>query len=100
MSISFSSSDENQPTLAKKKMTLPHKRIHVVINPAAGHSRVGLYHWHGKEIALDADPHQEMWIDGEFGGQTPFTVRTMSKALKIVVLKNEYNLKAVSINST
>jgi len=52
-----------------------------------GESRAGVYHWRGKEITLQADPHQEVWIDGELGGQTPFTVTTMSKALKIIVPK-------------
>jgi len=50
-----------------------------------GESRAGVYHWRGKEIKLEADPHQEVWIDGELGGQTPFIVTTMPKALKIVV---------------
>lgn len=45
----------------------------------------GAYHWRGKEISLEADPVQEVWIDGELGGQTPFTVRAMPQALEIVV---------------
>ena len=52
-----------------------------------GESQAGVYHWRGKEITLQADPLQEVWIDGEVGGQTPFTVTTMPKALKIVVSK-------------
>jgi len=52
-----------------------------------GESQAGVYHWRGREITLQADPHQEVWIDGELGGQTPFTVTTMSKALKIIVPK-------------
>ncbi len=52
-----------------------------------GESQAGVYHWRGKEITLQADPLQEVWIDGEVGGQTPFTVTTMPKALKIVVPK-------------
>lgn len=50
-----------------------------------GESRAGVYHWRGKEINLQTDPSQEVWIDGEIGGQTPFTAITMPKALKIVV---------------
>jgi len=52
-----------------------------------GESQAGVYHWRGREIMLQADPHQEVWIDGEIGGQTPFTVTAMPKALKIVVPK-------------
>jgi len=50
-----------------------------------GESLAGVYHWRGKEITLHADPHQEVWIDGEIGGQTPFTVTTMPKSLYILV---------------
>jgi len=50
-----------------------------------GESRAGVYHWRGKEIALEANPHQEVWIDGEIGGQTPFTVTTIPKSLYILV---------------
>lgn len=45
----------------------------------------GVYHWHGKEITLQADPIQDVFIDGELGGQTPFTVTAMPEALQIVV---------------
>ena len=45
----------------------------------------GVYRWRGKEITIEADPDQDVWIDGELGGQTPFTVSTMSQALEIVV---------------
>lgn len=45
----------------------------------------GVYHWRGKEITLQADPIQDVFIDGELGGQTPFTVTAMPEALQIVV---------------
>ena len=45
----------------------------------------GVYHWRGKEISIEADPVQDVWIDGEMGGQTPFTVIAMPQALEIVV---------------
>jgi diacylglycerol kinase (ATP) len=48
-------------------------------------SDAGVYHWRGKEITLKADPVQDVWIDGEFGGKTPFTVSAMPQALEIVV---------------
>ena len=45
----------------------------------------GVYHWRGKEITLEANPVQDVWIDGEMGGQTPFTVSALPHALEIVV---------------
>ena len=48
-------------------------------------SDAGVYHWRGKEIALESDPLQDVWIDGELGGKTPFTVSAMPQALEIVV---------------
>jgi diacylglycerol kinase (ATP) len=45
----------------------------------------GVYHWRGKEISLTADPIQDVWIDGELGGQTPFTLTALPEALEIVV---------------
>jgi YegS/Rv2252/BmrU family lipid kinase len=45
----------------------------------------GVYHWRGKEITIEADPVEDVWIDGEMGGQTPFTVSAMPQALEIVV---------------
>lgn len=48
-------------------------------------SDAGVYHWSGKEITLEVDPVQDVWIDGELGGKTPFTVSAMPLALEIVV---------------
>ncbi len=48
-------------------------------------SDAGVYHWRGKEITLEADPVQSVWIDGEFGGKTPFAVNVMPQALEMVV---------------
>jgi YegS/Rv2252/BmrU family lipid kinase len=45
----------------------------------------GVYHWRGKEIILEAEPIQDVWLDGELGGQTPITVSVIPKALEIVV---------------
>jgi diacylglycerol kinase family enzyme len=50
-----------------------------------GGSNAGVYTWRGREITLEADPVQDVWIDGEFGGQTPITVTAMPQALEIVV---------------
>ena len=48
-------------------------------------SDAGVYYWRGKEITLEADPVQDVWIDGELGGQTPFTASAIPQALEIVV---------------
>jgi diacylglycerol kinase family enzyme len=51
----------------------------------AGDSQVQIYHWPGKEITIEADPPQDVWIDGEFSGKTPFTTSVIPQALEIVV---------------
>jgi diacylglycerol kinase (ATP) len=50
-----------------------------------GDWQAGVYTWRGKEITLQADPPQDVWIDGEMGGTTPFTVTAIPQALEIVV---------------
>ena len=50
-----------------------------------GESQAGIYHWRGKEITLETDSPQEVWIDGEIGGLTPFTTVVIPQALEIVV---------------
>jgi diacylglycerol kinase (ATP) len=50
-----------------------------------GESQAGIYHWRGKEITLEAETPQEVWIDGEVGGFTPFTTSVIPQALEIVV---------------
>jgi diacylglycerol kinase family enzyme len=52
-----------------------------------GKSEAGIYHWRGKEIKLEADPVQDVWIDGEIGGKTPLITSAIPKALEIVVPK-------------
>ena len=65
-----------QPLRAISKIIYHHER---------SDEDAGVYHWRGKEITLEADPVQDVWIDGELGGQTPITVSAMHKALEIVV---------------
>jgi YegS/Rv2252/BmrU family lipid kinase len=48
-------------------------------------SDAGVYHWRGKEITLESDPIQSVWIDGEFGGKTPMTFNVMPEAMEMVV---------------
>ena len=50
-----------------------------------GEAEAGIYHWRGKEITIDTDPPQDVWIDGELDGQTPFTTKVIPHALEIVV---------------
>jgi diacylglycerol kinase (ATP) len=48
-------------------------------------SEGGVYSWRGKEIKLEVDPIQQVWIDGEPGGKTPCTITTLHQALEIAV---------------
>jgi YegS/Rv2252/BmrU family lipid kinase len=57
----------------------------VLFHHEDSNSDAGVYHWRGKEITIEADPAQDVWIDGEIGGQTPFTVSAIPQALEIVV---------------
>ena len=50
-----------------------------------GSSQSGIYHWQGKEITIEADPPQNVWLDGEELGPTPITAKVMPKALEVVV---------------
>jgi diacylglycerol kinase family enzyme len=50
-----------------------------------GDSPAGIYHWRGKEITLEADTPQDVWIDGEIDGKTPFTTTAIPQAIEIVV---------------
>lgn len=46
---------------------------------------IGVYHWQGKKIYLEAFPKQDVWIDGELWGKTPFTITAIPQALEVVV---------------
>ena len=48
-------------------------------------ANLGVYSWKGKEITIEADTEQDVWIDGELGGKTPFTTTVVPQALEIVV---------------
>lgn len=45
----------------------------------------GVAHYRGREITLETEPVQDVWIDGEIDGKTPFTTSAMPQALEIVV---------------
>jgi YegS/Rv2252/BmrU family lipid kinase len=51
----------------------------------AGDWQGGVYSFRGKEITLETDPAQDVWIDGELDGKTPFTTSAVHEALEIVV---------------
>ena len=44
-----------------------------------------MYHYRGKEITLEIEPPQDVWLDGDIDGKTPFTTSSMPEALEIVV---------------
>jgi diacylglycerol kinase (ATP) len=48
-------------------------------------SEGGVYTWRGKEIELETEPVQDVWIDGEPGGKTPCKIITLHQALEIAV---------------
>jgi diacylglycerol kinase (ATP) len=50
-----------------------------------GGSEAGIYHWHGRQITLETDSPEDVWIDGEIAGTTPFTASVLPQALEIVV---------------
>jgi len=50
-----------------------------------GNADVGVYSWRGKEITIDADTEQDIWVDGELGGKTPLTTTVLAQALEFVV---------------
>jgi diacylglycerol kinase family enzyme len=43
------------------------------------------YYRQCRELALDTDPDQPVWADGEYIGRTPVTVKVMPGALSVVV---------------
>jgi len=51
----------------------------------SGKNKTNIHHWQGKEITIEADPPQPVWIDGEPFGQTPFTVTVVPQAIRVVV---------------
>jgi len=44
----------------------------------------GLYYWRGREIAIDAQPEQAIWMDGEYHGNSPVTAQVVPGALSVV----------------
>ena len=52
---------------------------------STGQANTNIHHWQGKEITVEADPPQPVWIDGEPFGQTPFTATVLPQAIQVVV---------------
>lgn len=50
-----------------------------------GDSEAGIFHWSGAQITLETDSPEDVWIDGELDGTTPFTTSVLPGALEIVV---------------
>lgn len=48
-------------------------------------NQAGLHYWRGKEIIMEVDPPQTIWVDGEYLGKTPITISSVPSALQIVV---------------
>ena len=46
--------------------------------------QAGLHYWRGREITIDAQPEQAIWMDGEYYGNSPVTVQVVPRALAVV----------------
>jgi diacylglycerol kinase (ATP) len=44
----------------------------------------GLYYWRGREITIEAQPEQAIWMDGEYHGSSPVTAQVAPGALAVV----------------
>ena len=44
-----------------------------------------LHQWQAREVRVEADPPQTVQVDGEVWGQTPFTVRVVPQAVRVLV---------------
>lgn len=44
----------------------------------------GLYYWRGREITIEAEPAQAIWMDGEYQGSSPVTAQVVPGALAVV----------------
>jgi diacylglycerol kinase (ATP) len=44
----------------------------------------GLYYWRGREITIEAQPEQAIWMDGEYQGSSPVTAQVVPGALMVV----------------
>jgi diacylglycerol kinase (ATP) len=50
-----------------------------------GREKAHGYHAQGKEVTIEADPPQTVWLDGEFYKNTPVTIQVHQGAVKIIV---------------
>jgi YegS/Rv2252/BmrU family lipid kinase len=50
-----------------------------------GRAKAYIHHWQAREIVVEADTPQTVWIDGEAHGQTPFIATVVPHAVTVVV---------------
>jgi YegS/Rv2252/BmrU family lipid kinase len=50
-----------------------------------GRAKAHVHHWQAKEIKVESDSPQPVWIDGEDHGQTPFTAVVVPQVNSVVV---------------
>jgi YegS/Rv2252/BmrU family lipid kinase len=43
-----------------------------------------VHHWQAKEISIDADPPQNIQVDGEIGWETPINIKVIPGAVKVL----------------
>lgn len=46
------------------------------------------YFWRGRDIQIDVEPEQPVWIDGEFYGRTPVKIEVSPGAVQVVVAED------------
>lgn len=47
--------------------------------------RARWHYWRGREIVMEAEPQQTIWLDGELLGPTPVTITAVPAAIRVVV---------------
>ena len=65
-----------------------------------GQSKAHVQHWRGKEISVQINPPQMVWIDGEEHGKTPFTASVLPSAIQIVAPEPELATKLIDSSTS
>jgi len=43
------------------------------------------HYWRGREVVMEAEPEQTIWLDGELLGPTPVTITAVPAAIRVIV---------------
>ena len=47
--------------------------------------RARWHYWRGREVVMEAEPEQTIWLDGELLGPTPVTITAVPAAIRVIV---------------